>query len=213
MMPKSCEHCGAVLPGGEVHLEDIPGQEHVKRAIEVAMAGSHTLTLVAQEGSGAEDLAGWAASHGVSTRLVYICPCGNHLSPIRECTCSVRTITKYRSRKAYQLAMKADIVILVDRPSRAAIERHLSGRRGENDEVVLARVSEAALVEKKDEPVLAPECVSLVNAFLNAYNFGRLERAVAVGETIRRMSWQRTDCVHAAHLAEAMQYTASKEWL
>ncbi|HEU5088484.1 MAG TPA: ATP-binding protein, partial [Roseiflexaceae bacterium] len=187
-------------------LDQLPAYEHVKRAIEVALAGNHRLTLVSV---GAADdiayLAAWVRAQGGEVAQIDPCPCGYFGDPERACTCGPRDIVIWHRRPAWRIAMTADIVIEVPRP---APDRLLGTRTGERDEAILERIAEA---QKRLPSIAEPVTLdaagqSLMRAAarqlaLTAY---RVNRMLAVARTIAALSL--SDRVGAAHLAESIQY-------
>ena len=79
----------ADLPLLPQRLDAIHGHAHVKRAIEVALAGDHRLTLIS---IGAADdavcLAHWIRAHDGEVAVVDACPCGNHTAAALMCHCA-----------------------------------------------------------------------------------------------------------------------------
>jgi hypothetical protein len=45
---QACTYCGAVLPLPLLRLDAIPGQEHLRRAVTVALTGHHPITGTCQ---------------------------------------------------------------------------------------------------------------------------------------------------------------------
>ena len=111
----TCKHCGAALPLAEPQsLEDIIGNEHAKRAAEIALTGGHTIAFIG--GSEAEALAAWCAWQGATAYAIRPCPCGNYRHPVRECTCSPRQIVRFRASKRVAKALAADLVVGTSKP-------------------------------------------------------------------------------------------------
>jgi len=87
-----------------MHFHDICGNEHAKRAAEVALAGDHLITFI-----GAFDSEAWPLSMLVNAEHLRMtsgpgatlaihwqpCACGNLRDDLRECTCSGRTISQW----------------------------------------------------------------------------------------------------------------------
>lgn len=71
----------------------IKGQEAAKRAILVAAAGGHSISLIGPSGVGKTMLRAAAVKLGVSISFESrCCPCGNYSVPRRSCGCSVEQI-------------------------------------------------------------------------------------------------------------------------
>jgi len=204
---KTCKHCGAVLSrADETRFEDIIGQEHVKRALEVAIAGEHTIAFI---GNGeAEALAQIATKHGLTAWAVQTCPCG-HFGFDRasdnpgECTCSLSQVARWQKRKAYQNALGAEIVIECPPPRDYQIDAWASGRKGEPESSVLARVKGRG---ERPGATLDQTCRSLLKAAVTQLDMGsqRVQAIIGVAQTIAALAHE--DKIGCAHLAEAIQY-------
>ena len=54
VLTQACAYCGAVLPAPLSRLDAIPGQEHLRRAVTVALTGNHPITFLGS-GTGMAD--------------------------------------------------------------------------------------------------------------------------------------------------------------
>ncbi len=74
------------------------------------------------------------------------CPCGNYGDPVKACTCSPSTITKYQKRISGPLLDRIDIFIEVPRVD---YEKLSDKRQGEPSEVVRSRVESARQIQRE----------------------------------------------------------------
>jgi magnesium chelatase family protein len=74
------------------------------------------------------------------------CPCGNYGDPVKACTCSSSTITKYQKRISGPLLDRIDIFIEVPRVD---YEKLSDKRQGEPSEVVRQRVEAARQIQRE----------------------------------------------------------------
>ncbi|MEW6502337.1 MAG: YifB family Mg chelatase-like AAA ATPase [Chloroflexota bacterium] len=74
------------------------------------------------------------------------CPCGNYGDPVKACTCSPSTITKYQKRISGPLLDRIDIFIEVPRVD---YEKLSDKRQGEPSEVVRSRVEAARQIQRE----------------------------------------------------------------
>lgn len=107
--------------------ERIPGNEHAKRAIEVAAVQRHPVALFYEDRLIAESLRAHAERLGVSVILV-----------------QARNDGKRQFRRAlWKVAMRRPVKVLVLRPEAFELVRMLDGAQGESFEAMEKRVKEA----------------------------------------------------------------------
>lgn len=100
-------------PGRAMAFDNIVGNIVLKRAIEIAITGNHTLTYV-----GDPDIA-WnnvVAILGPKATQITKCKCGGYQDPVKECTCTWEEIEKWRESRAFEEALASDIHIEVVTP-------------------------------------------------------------------------------------------------
>jgi hypothetical protein len=95
-------------PGRGLAWDSLLGNIVLKRAMEVAIVGHHTVTYV-----GDPDIA-WPevnAIIGPKANQMTRCPCGNYGSMEKPCTCTLEQIETWRSSRKFKEAMSADIIV------------------------------------------------------------------------------------------------------
>ena len=202
---KTCKTCGATLSRSETTFEDIIGQEHAKKALEVALAGQHTISFIGKDE--AEALAEWAVEHGLTAWAVQQCPCGYFGEPTKECTCSLSQVSKWQKRKAYQNALNAEIVVECPSPYPYQIDAWVSGKRGEPEGAMLARVEAKG---QRPEPTLDQTSRSLLSVATKQLSLvtDRVKSMISVAQTIAALA--KANQIGVVHLAEAIQYRPRK---
>jgi predicted ATPase with chaperone activity len=202
---ESCASCGAILrTAAPARVDEVPGNEHAKRAVEVAIAGRHAIGIEAPRSnfSYAQVLGRFAAANGATAFVVQPCPCGGYGSAFDMCDCTVDEIAAHQSTPAYQNALLADIFLQAPAPPRKKLEAFLAGRRGESDEAILARI-EAMPDEVGDEDEWARRL--LAGAAEQMHMDGQeVAQARAVARTIARLA--SAPVIYPVHIAEALQY-------
>lgn len=178
----------------------VRGNEHVKRAAEVAMVGAHSITLLGRPGNGQVDLQGAIEANCGRVSCVALCRCGQFLEPAVECTCTASEIRRYQSTKRFHLALSADILVQIVTPT----TRDLLGHAGEPLQAVLKRVAAARLVAILSE--LDAPARSLLEAAQRRLGFTaeQVQRVLRVASSIGRLD--NATMLTAASIAEAVQY-------
>ncbi len=208
----TCTHCNAVLGKYPDRLDQIPGNEHVKRALEVALTGGHSISLFVTNNcfTYGQMLAKWGATQGLTVFVEKPCPCGNYGSQTDACTCSISMITRWKKQSHYQNAANADMVIEVVLPYAETVTSFLNGRRSEPDEAILKRVAEARRDQVSEQ--LTGYSTTLLRAAI-VQNFVDSARAtyivIPIAKSIAGLGWQET--IEPASLAEALQYQPREE--
>jgi predicted ATPase with chaperone activity len=202
-----CEHCGATLRRpSPSRIDEVPGNEHVKRAVEVALAGGLSIGIIAYQGNldYARALVSAAAGQGITAIAVPPCPCGNYADRRRACLCSVEAISAYQTMPAYRSALEADIVIEAPTiPVQKAVEsRHWR----EADEVIFARAEEARarLAQIGDE--LDETGRGLLRAAFRVEHIAPTRKRVLLDIARAIVALAGEPSIRPAHLAEALQY-------
>ena len=185
-------------------FEDICAQYHAKRAVEVAIAGQHSIIFVGAWQSQAADLDHLARSFSLSAKSTAPCPCGHYGDPLRECTCSLEQVARWQQK---HLCDPVDLYIELSIEQEHEILAHLAGKRGETQEAVLARIDKRTT---HTDLTLDATSTSLLRAAINqlGLSFRQVYGIVAVARTIANLA--RSECIEAAHLAEAIQYRRRK---
>jgi predicted ATPase with chaperone activity len=207
LISASCPQCGALLPRMLSRLDAIPGQEHLRRAVTVALTGSHAITFIGT-GSNLPDALAYgriSRAYGLTAYATTPCRCGNNGDPFLTCTCSPELIDAWRSRKEFRNALQSDIVVEPSIPSAQQRMAHRRGLRGVTDEEIIAQAAEA---RRRPRPGDELEGISqrLLTAALRQLQLSteQVARTLAVAQSIAQLA--DVSSLGPAHLAEALQY-------
>jgi magnesium chelatase family protein len=150
------------------------------------------------------------------------CPCGYYGDPVKPCTCSASTVTKYQKRISGPLLDRIDIYIEVPRVD---YEKLSDRRLGEPSQTVRARVEEARSRQRirfssngfstnadmrpadvRHYCVLDDTGTNLMRAAMNQYQLSAraYHRVLKLARTIADLAGVET--ITPQHLAEALQY-------
>lgn len=150
------------------------------------------------------------------------CPCGNYGDPVKACTCSPSTITKYQKRISGPLLDRIDIFIEVPRVD---YEKLSDKRQGEPTETVRSRVENARQIQRerfKEEGLscnadmrpaeIRKYCVldetgaNLMSTAMQQFQLSAraYHRILKLARTIADLAGSPN--IQPAHLAEALQY-------
>ena len=150
------------------------------------------------------------------------CPCGYFGDPVKECTCSTSTVSRYQKRISGPMLDRIDIHVDVPRVD---YQKLTDERRGESSKAIRQRVNSAREVQRRrfagtrltSNAEMGPEEVrrfcaaepaaqgllraAMIQLHLSARAF---HRVLKLARTIADLAG--ADTITAAHLAEALQY-------
>lgn len=191
-------------------LKKIRGHEHIKRLLEVAVAGEHSVALHSVGNPlDTELFAFWLNEHNIAAFQVPHCPCGNLGSVDNECICSRNKIKNFQEYGYYADARLAAELHIDVHP--VPYEKLSSERDGETDEMIVERALAAR--ERTVDLTLDNACRSLMQAAhrqLGLNSNVQYRRVLKVAATIAKLAGAAT--ISPAHLAEALQYRPRDMW-
>jgi magnesium chelatase family protein len=150
------------------------------------------------------------------------CPCGYYGDPVKECTCSASTISRYQKRISGPLLDRIDIYVQVPRVDyekladdrmaegsdkvRYRVEAARSLQRTRFDGSKLASNAEMTPVEVKAFCQVGTEAHSLLKAAMNQLGLSAraFHRILKLALTVADL--ESSDTIKAHHVAEAVQY-------
>ena len=181
----------------------IKGQEHVKRGIEVAVAGKHNVMLIGTSIPQMRKIAEASKSigGGIDIKIMLPCPCGNFTDPKRICKCTPHQIQNYLGKLPSIVLDRIDIHIEVPYLNLA----HLSEKRcGESSDTIVGRIVAARLNFKPEDcDKEADELLKLAILELGI-SARAFDKIMAVSKTIARMDNKKV--VESHHVSEAISY-------
>jgi hypothetical protein len=207
VLSQACACCGAILPAPRLRLDAIPAQEHLRRAVTVALTGNHPITFLGSGAALADALAfGRISRHyGVTAYVTTACMCGNAGDPYLPCQCSPEALVAWQRRPAFRAALAADLVVEAAQSSAEQRMTHQRGRRSEPDELLVARATEARGWPRPTD-VLDTASQRLLAAAIRQLQLTTKQVAciLAVAQSVAQLADQTA--IQPAHLAEALHY-------
>lgn len=199
-------------PDGLTPWQELAFDCRIARAIEISLAGAHSLRLIGHPANGErpflalhETLPPESAS--LAWAWVKPCACGYLGDPARDCPCSLRLAQRFQRRIA---AAHFDLSLRVIQPR----ERDLVARRHcESLKIVLNRIGERRPLISRIPHHLDPAGQQLLRAAMDKLGFTLDQRRTIldVSRTIAALAGSAT--IRVFHLAEAIQcqdYTPSR---
>lgn len=192
-----------------VRLDSMRGNEHVKRAVEVAAVQNHAIVFLAHRPNipTANSYAQWCAQFGnENITVLEPCYCGFHGDVYRECKCSERAIVRWRNRPDYRAAqMNSAMWIEI---SYVPFEKLVSACKPEVDERILERIERARfnLKAMKKAHELDNASQRLLQAAMRQLFLTetQINQMLSVTASIAALDDNRSSNV--VYLAEALQY-------
>ncbi len=190
----------------KLDFQDIKGQEHCKRAMEVACAGNHGMLFIGPHKSGKTYLIKripTITDIPIFTAEMLPCPCGNFTDPKKECRCTPTEIQRYLESTNPEWLAKAEIHIEVPRLTLC----HLSDkRRGESSADIKARIEKIRQRPTPSEPILDKEADELLKLAILELGISAksYDKIIKVAVTIARLDDKTV--VEAHHISEAISY-------
>ena len=150
------------------------------------------------------------------------CPCGYYGDPVKQCTCSPSTVSRYQKRISGPLLDRIDIFVQVPR---IEYEKLADERDGESSGVVRSRVEEARGIQQERfrdsklacnaemTPVEVKDCCQVDSEAQGLLQAAMRQLALSARAFHRILKLSRTiadldgaQAIGAGHLAEAIQY-------
>jgi magnesium chelatase family protein len=193
-----------------MQLTDICASYHAKRAIEVALAGMHSIIFIGPWESEAGKLYTWLKLRDIHPAADFTapCPCGYYGCPDKKCTCSIEMVADWR-RDHLGPRHPFDIHIEVPINTPDEVMGWLDEkRRGEPQEAMLKRVKAARefASEHNLQLTLDDAGLALLKAAVSQLrlSYSQAQQAIKVARTIANLAQSQT--IQCAYLAEAIQY-------
>ncbi len=191
-------------------IQEICGNEHAKRAMEIALVGDFPIEFIgmseAKRCLAAYNTARYPdhASEGdPGSSVVFPCPCGNFGDQQKTCTCKIKELQEHWKLNALT---QPTLTTYTKRPPADTLIAHLDpSKRGETTADMMRRVRSAQRHTPK-EYNLNKDLFSFLKAAIERFSLSQdeVEFTIDVSRAIARLS--QADSILIQHLAEALQY-------
>lgn len=167
-----------------IELNKIPGNEFLKRAIDISLNGRHTITVIGNSNNGLENLE-TVFENRINEQNSWLfnfispCPCGNFEDNLLVCNCSTDTILEHIKTPQYKLLTMSKIIVRL-----------------------LTPMFSDYLFDKN----IDKQAIELLRTAFNKFHFtvNKMNKIVSVAKTIANMDSSKI--VMAWHITEAIQY-------
>lgn len=189
-------------------FDALVGNYHLRRAIEIALAGDHTIGIFGRADNGASAL---KSVPNLKLHFHERCLCGNSQETDRFCTCTISELKRYSRNKKYRKALECDILVELMRPREAEY-----GFQCESFEEMDVRVVKAKAVAPVH--ISYTEDVSLLlNRAISKLRFTpfQVDSVKAIALTIAKLEnpEEVNINIYVQHMAEAIQYQSIRREL
>ena len=168
-----------------IELNKIPGNEFLKRAVEIALNGRHTITVIGNLNNGLENLETVfenRINEQNSWLLTFIspCPCGNFEDNLLECNCSTDTILNHLKTPEYDQATRSEIIV---------------------------RLLTPMFNDYSFDKNIDKQAIEFLRTAFNRFHFtvNKMNKIVSVSKTIANMD--NSEIIMPWHIAEAIQFS------
>ena len=194
-------------------LNEIKGQEHVKRAVEVALAGEHSILFVGPPGNGKSEFEKVIEriDTAVTTFSCWPCGCGFHGDPGKECVCTSDEVRRVATNlgEGYEIIVEVPRVPWKDLISNRQSDSGNSYGCLEDEEKLAERVLGIAdkRFELKSWHSLNDECQRALEMVCDklCYSARKLTNVIEVGITIAALAGKKK--LNVEHITEAIAYS------
>ena len=213
-------------------FSEIKGQDHVKRALEVALTGGHSVLLIGPPGYGKTTLIQTLNEltnkeiisyddiqylrNGVTEAkqdlddgkqifiTIHPCPCGYFGTTIKSCSCDTEMIHNYRVRHTPG-AILDRIDIIIEVPV-IRFKEMSTTRKGESSEIVKERIDIGIKYLPKVKDAKDESTIRLLESAVDRLGLSMRQyvNILSIAKTIAALD--QCAIVEARHIAEAIQY-------
>ena len=179
----------------------IINQEHAKRAVEIALAGNHSIKFIGNDE--AEQLKQACDELGIKAIAVKPCRCGNLGDQEKDCVCRLFEIKNHQRGKKYRTL--TDLTIEIPRVTPAAYLKHERGEKRDYIGEVKKRVKKAKK-NKVSEKITDEQTFQFLESALKqlSLSLNQINSLKKVAQTVAKLD--NSFEIKARHLAESLQY-------
>jgi predicted ATPase with chaperone activity len=193
-----------------MRLDQIYASPFARRAVEVALAGEHSIMFIGRWQSAGPDLAQFIRQidEYATADFAPPCPCGFWGDPAHECVCPPEIARRWQEDHFGEHAPHDMYLYLSPEPLGQAIDFLAGRKKFELDGIVLARIEEAS---RYTDLSLDKSVEVLLKAAMEYYDMPArvAQRVIRVARTIANLAHEEK--IRQAHMAEAIQYRPRRE--
>lgn len=196
-----------------MQIENIAGNEFLKRAIEVALSGNHSMAIIDTINSVADSF------YKCMTRVAFenewkikllvhpICACKCYGTAYYECRCDVHDLECHLATLK-DIVKDFDIVVESLEPCKWELD---SFERNEKENIIMNRIMACRNSTLEVSDILSNDVVQMLDLAKRDYQNLNTEKVIAVAKTIAKMENHADVMLH--HLSEAIQYNTCYRYI
>jgi len=187
-------------------IHEIAGNEYIKRAIEIALVGNHSIAIIDTFKSSANNLLDALTDMGRKNNLKFSggvfpsCPCKCFNTHYHECNCEVEELNLHFYNLLNQIK-DFDMVVISYEENEYAFDNIA---KNEHEEQIVVRVRNCIKSDIVVSPDLSRDCVELLEQAIKQYPAINKDKVVKLASTICKMEYRSV--IEMCHLVEAIQY-------
>jgi hypothetical protein len=194
-----------------MNFDEIYAPEHARRAVEVALAGEHSIMFIGRWQSAGDELVQYIKQQDeyATAHFATLCPCGFWGSETHECTCSLEMVGQWQADHFGEHNSHDIYLELYDEPVDVIMDFLAGRRKPEPEEKVLERIQN---MSRYRDLSMTEDVEVLLRAAVKHYTMPArtAKRVLRVARTIANLAHSET--IRMTHMAEAIQYRSQK-WI
>lgn len=196
-----------------MQIENIAGNEFLKRAVEVALSGNHSVAIIDTMNSVADSfyecMTRVSFENKLNLKLLVhpICACKGYGTAYYECKCDVHDL-KCHLATLKDIVKDYDIIVEALEPCKWELD---SFERNEKENAIINRVMACHNSTLEVSELLSNDVLQMLDLAKRDFQNLNTAKVIAVAKTIAKMESHADVMLH--HLSEAIQYNTCYSYI